>query len=171
RQRPAFARNALVRLAFPGDFAGARYPDPDFAPWLDGRGACILEALQAEFVSRWYQLETTKGQISDWARLRALGQAQEQLLEAFSRAVFEARRPDLARFLLVVVADLLEVERPAAFWIGGLQGAAQPLRLADRIETHRSALALVRQLARFQEWERWGRSGGPFGEGWRGAAL
>ncbi|MGH3514071.1 MAG: hypothetical protein ACRDRB_17610, partial [Pseudonocardiaceae bacterium] len=38
RQRPAFVRNALVRLAFPEDFAaaGARFPNPEFAPWLEG---------------------------------------------------------------------------------------------------------------------------------------
>lgn len=172
RQWTVFVRNALVRLAFPEDFAaaGARFPDPDFAPWLDGLGACILEALQAEFVGRWYSVESAKGQVSDWARLRALGQAQEQLLEAFSRAVFEAGRPDLARFLLTMSSELLAVERQPTFWIGGLQGAPPP-RLADQIETRRSALALLRQMNRFQEWERWARSVGPFDDGYRVAQL
>src|SRR5206468_3121774 len=107
RQRPAFVRNALVRLAFPEDFAaaGARFPDPDLAP-----------------------------------------------------------------FLLTVSSELLAVERQPTFWIGGLQGAPPP-RLADQIETRRSALALLRQMNRFQEWERWARSVGPFDDGYRVAQL
>jgi len=45
------------------------------------------------------------------------------------------------------------------FWTGGLQGTG-PLRLADRLETQRNALALLRQANRFQTWERDARRSG-----------
>ena len=45
------------------------------------------------------------------------------------------------------------------FWTGGLQGSGPP-RLADRLETQRSALAVLRQAERFRRWEREARRSG-----------
>jgi hypothetical protein len=162
--RPVFARNGLIRLAFPEDFTGARMEVPiDFAPWTAGLGATILEALQPELAERWLTTEAGKGQIGDWLRLRGLGQSQERTLAAFCDALEAANRRDLARFLLVVSSELLGamdapgVQRSPGYWIGGLQGPLPP-RLADRIETQRSALAVLRHLDRLRQWDRWGRT-------------
>ncbi|MBO0701018.1 MAG: hypothetical protein J2P46_21665, partial [Zavarzinella sp.] len=45
------------------------------------------------------------------------------------------------------------------FWTGGLQGSGPP-RLADRLETQRNALAVLRSAERFRAWERDARRSG-----------
>jgi hypothetical protein len=175
--RPVFAQNGLIRLAFPEDFTGPRAEARiDFGPWVSGPGATILEALQPELAERWLSVEAAKGQIGDWQRLRAVGQAQERTLAAFSDALEAANRRDLARFLLEVSSELLGamdapgVQRSPAYWIGGLQGAPPP-RLADRIDTQRSALAVLRHLERLRQWERWARSVGYLDDDYDAAQL
>jgi hypothetical protein len=146
RNRTMFARLGLLRLAFPDDFAG--YPDepaPDFAPWMTGLGAVMLEALAPWLTARWVQLERRKAQVGDWAALRELGLAQERMLAVFTDAA------------------------EAAF-AGGLQGTG-PARLADRIEVQRRALAVPRHLDRLQRWERRSRSVGYLDEGYAASQL
>ena len=172
RARPVIKEHPLIRLACADDFTATADADTelDFTPWVTGDGALVLEALQADLAESWRQMEIAKGQVSDWGQLNRFGIAQETALEPFTRACTEAQRPDLARFLLVAVGGLLEVDRQPSFWVGGLQGAAPP-RLADQIATRRSALAALRQMSRFRQWEQWARSVGPFDEGYRVAQL
>jgi hypothetical protein len=171
RARPLFARNGLVRLAFPDDYAGAPAdPAPDFAPWTTALGAAMLEALLPWLEARWAMIERRKVQVGDWAALRDLGLAQEHVLTAFTDAAEAADRPDLVRFLLRVAAAVLpEGVVPAAF-IGGLQGPG-PARLAERVEVHRRALALPRHLERLQRWERRARGVGYLDEGYAASQL
>lgn len=111
-------------------------------------------------------MERNKGQIGDWTRMRQQGQAQLQVLDKFLADVDCTGRPDLARFLLLVLRRILSTPNLApTFWTGGLQGNGPP-RLADRLETQRNALALLRHAERFRQWQRQAQSRGYFDEGY-----
>ncbi len=165
---PPFARHGLCRLAFPEDFAAAA-PPADLALWTTGVGACTMEALQGELAARLIEVERSKGRLSDWQRLRAVGQAQEQALAAFLEAAAAAERPDLARFVLQACAAVLGEDVTPQFWLGKLR--SQGPRLADRTETSHAALALVRQLERLKQWERRARRVGYFDDGYARGQL
>jgi hypothetical protein len=169
RQEP-WVGHGLCRLAFPDEYAPLGLSEkPDFGPWTTGPGACILEALQASLAGRWLRIERGKEQIVDAARMRQLGRAQELALRGFLDAVDAAGRRDLARFLLPVASELLR-ERPSSqAWIGQLD--ARGLRLADRMEAYRSALAVPHGLDRLGEWDRQARSVGYFDEDYAAAQL
>jgi hypothetical protein len=165
RGRTPFPRHVLCRLAFPEDFALLHEkPLPDFDPWTSGPGACILEALQQLLAARWIEVERQKVNITDWQRMRGLGQSQEQVLTPFLEAIRAAERRDLARFLVQAAAEVLVDGLSARHWVGGLQNAGP--RLADRMETNQAALALVRQMDRLRQWERQARSVGYFDDGY-----
>jgi hypothetical protein len=172
RARPAFNRHGLCRLAYPEDFAqqAANAPPPDFAPWVNGPGAWMLEALQPVLKACWLHAERRKAQVGDWQALRALGLSQERVLGAFTAAADAAGRPDLVRFLLQTAAELLMPNVTPAFFVGGLQGGGPP-RLADRFEVYRRAVALLRHLDALQRWERRARTIGFLDEGYAAAQL
>jgi hypothetical protein len=161
RSSPAFGENALVWLAHPNDFAGEPHAViPSFDVWLAEPGSFVLEALQPVLEHRWLEIERTKGQIGDWAQLNQQGQVQGRLIDAFTQAVNRAGRRDLVRFLLAVMSRVLATPDLApTFWTGGLQGSGPP-RLADRLETQRNALAVLRSAERFRTWEREARRSG-----------
>lgn len=162
--------HGLCRLAFPDEYAPLRLAEkPDFGPWTTGSGACILEALQPSLTERWLRIERGKEQIVDAARMRDLGRAQELALRVFLDAVDAAGRRDLARFLLPVAAELLRERASSQAWIG--QVDARGLRLADRMETYRSAMAFLHAIDRLREWDRQARSVGYFDEGYAAAQL
>jgi hypothetical protein len=168
----ALAGHALCRLAYPEVAFG---PDaegaPDFLPWTAGVGACILEVLQGELAARWLDVERRKPTLTDWRRMLAVGRRQDQVLDAFLGAVHRAGRLDLARFLLRVLANLLLPDREAQArdWTGGLQGGGP--RLADRAETNRAALVLLRQADRFWRWEQEARGVAFFDENYAASQL
>jgi hypothetical protein len=172
RAQPVFAGHPLCRLAYPGvDFtpAGA-VPVPDFLPWTSGVRACILEGLQPELASRWLVVERRKGALRDWQEMQRLGQSQEAVLDACLDAFDRAGRRDLARFLLVTLAELLLPAEPrAGRWLGQLASAGP--RLADRVETQRAALVLLRQTERFRQWEQRARGVAFFDEDYAASQL
>ncbi|HEX5270575.1 MAG TPA: hypothetical protein VFW33_08825, partial [Gemmataceae bacterium] len=168
--RPAFARHALCRLAFPEDFREADDEAPDFAPWADAVGACFLEALQPVLAGRWQQVERGKEDVADYAHMRALGRSQEVVLGAYYKAVEAAGRLDLARFLLVAAKEALPEGATAQSWVGGLRAPAGA-RLADRADTYRAATAFLRSLERMAEWTAKARRTGYFDEGYAASQL
>jgi hypothetical protein len=158
RTRSVILQHGLIQLFFPDDFASsANLSHLDFATWTKGVGASIVEALQPRLQERWLALERGKIQIGDWTKLRQLGQAQERALSEFLRAAREENRPDLARFLLKALAELLSPDLTPQFWLGGLIGNGPP-KLAERLEVQRSALAVLRQLERLGQWTKWAGS-------------
>jgi FtsH ternary system domain X6 len=161
RTSPVFGENALVWLAHPNDFAGEKKGTiPPFDVWLTEPGSYVLEAIQPVLEHRWLEIERTKGQIGDWNLLNQQGQVQGRVMDAFTEAVDQAGRRDLVRFLLAVMSRVLATPDMApTFWTGGLQGAGPP-RLADRLQTQRNALAVLRQVERLRGWERAARHSG-----------
>jgi hypothetical protein len=168
RQHECFAGDALCRLAFPEEFAHVETL-PDWAPWITGVGSHILEALQLPLSERWLDLEREKEKIGDWKRMRDLGRSQERVLRSFADALRAAERRDLARFLLRALSLLLRDRPSVRRWIGSLDVRAT--RLADRVDSYRAALALLRHAETLFEWERDARQVGYFDEGYAASQL
>jgi len=152
RAKPAFATHGLLRLAFPEDYAGTS-AEPDFAPWVVGLGAAIVEALQPWLATRWVKLVRGQAHVGDWPALAAQGTEEERVLTAFTSAAEMEKRPDLTRFILNAAGTLLTHDLKANSFFAGLQGTGPP-KLADRLDVHRRALAVPRHLERLQAWER-----------------
>jgi hypothetical protein len=170
RKRAPYMSHGLCWLAYPEDFTQAPGEAvPSFAPWTDGVGACILEALQPDLQARWVHVESGKERIEQPATMRALGTAQDRVLTSFLDAVEKAGRRDLARFLLRAAYGLLGAHAHPGMWTGALQMGGQ--RLADRAATYQAATVLLRHLERFAAWTRWARSCGYFDDGYEAAQL
>jgi hypothetical protein len=167
--RQPFARHGLCRLAFPKDFPEAAEVVPNFAPWMEGLGACIVEALQPELAARLVQTEIAKERLGSPQSMLRLGLAQETALTSFLETAERANRPDLIRFLLIGATELLTPGRGPAAWIGGLRTEGR--RLADRAAAYQAALAFLRCFDRLQSWERRARGVGYFDEGYAAAQL
>ena len=83
---------------YPQDFAATPSLEADkFAPWTQGQGACLLEALQHTLADRWVQCERDKGRTIKPQDMLAVGHSQDRTLDAFLSAVSAAERRDLAR--------------------------------------------------------------------------
>ncbi len=169
--RPVFCRHALCRLAFPEDFGGATAQRVDFVPWVEGAG-WVLEAVQWELANRWLEIERSKENIVEPARMCALGRSQEAILTAYLEALEKAQRFDLARFLLQSAARLLGStgEPSARSWTEALH-FPPGVRLAERSDTYRAALAFLRTLDRLAGWTQRARNVGYFDEGYAAAQL
>src|SRR5262249_10245890 len=76
---------------------------------------------------------------------------------------------DLARFLLQTLSHLLRGKPPAQRWIAKLD--VHDMRLADRLESYRSALAFVKHAEVLQRWQEQARTVGYFEEGYAARQL
>jgi len=168
-ERP-FVEHGLCWLAYPEDYTaapvGAR---PNFAPWTNGVGAAMLEALQPELTRRWIEVEGSKERLAEPQAMRILGQSQQRVLTSFLDAVEQAGRMDLARFLLHAASVLLGPHAHAGMWTARL--SLTGLRVADRAATYQAATAFLRMLDRLQTWERRARGIGYFDEGYTASQL
>jgi len=166
RKKDAFRLNPFCWISVPGDVVdpdSAKPTAPDLTPLCIGLRAALMECLQSYLTQHWIRSERAKGQIGDWKKMRQQGAAEYAGLQAFLKAADEARRTDLARFVLRTNAGILQSDQPATFWTGGLQGTGPP-RLADRLETQRAALAVPRQMDVLEGWQNRARSVGYFDE-------
>jgi hypothetical protein len=170
--RPVFCRHALCRLAFPEDFGRATAQRVDFLPWVESSAGWVLEAIQWELANRWLESERRKEHLVDPVEMRAVGNAQEAILGAYLDVIESTQRFDLARFILQTASGLLGFtsEPSARFWTSALHFPAG-VRLAERGETYRSALAFLRALDRLAGWTERARSVGYFDEGYAAAQL
>jgi hypothetical protein len=170
RKREPYQRHALCWLGYPEDFTQVpEGVEPNFSPWIEGVGACIVEALQPDLMARWIHFESGKERIDQPAMMRARGTAQDRVLDAFLTALEKSQRRDLARFLLRAAHHLLGPNAHPGMWTGALQLAGQ--RLADRAATYQAATALLRHLDRLAGWARWARGVWRFDEEYHAAQL
>jgi len=171
RRKDAFRQNPLCWITCPGDMAeGDELELPDFAPLFQGQPAVLLECLQPHLTLRWIRSERMKGQISDWKRMRQQGRAEFAALQAFLNAAANAKRTDLARFVLRTNAAVFTSEMTPVFWTGGLQGSGPP-RLADRLDTQRAALAVPRQMELIEGWQQQALNVGYFDEDYQSSQM
>ncbi len=171
RRKDAFRLNPLCWINFPGDMTEAdEITPPNFAPLFDGQRAVFMECLQSHLTHRWLRSERAKGQIADWKKMRQQGRAEFVALQAFLKAADTANRTDLARFVLRTNAALFTSDMTPVFWTGGLQGSGPP-RLAERLDTQRSALAVPRQMEVLEDWQRRAVNVGYFDEGYQASQM
>lgn len=168
RESP-WKKDAICNLLFAEDFAGDGETDLDFKHWITGSGVAILEAWQAKLAQRWIEMEREKARQPAAEKVRQIGQSQSRVLSAFLEAINKVNRRDLSRFLLASSRELLRGAPTATQWTGSIKTLG--LRLADRMETYRSSLALLWQLDRLQDWNRQARAVGYFDEGYAASQL
>jgi FtsH ternary system domain X6 len=170
RKFPFYSSEGLCRLAFPIDFAdSADASDPDLSSWLDPSRVWILEALEGPLAEAWIVGERQKRKVADPVRLVSMAREQGRVINAFCSSIDAIGRRDLARFLLRVARELLRLGTGLESWTGAL--GFKGLRLADRAEANRAALAILSSLERLQGWEREARNIGYFDEGYAAAQL
>lgn len=170
RKRAPYNEHALCWLAYPEDFTQTPSDvEPNFGPWMNGVGSCIVEALHPDLAHRWVLLESSKERMEKPDAMRALGSAQDRVLEPFLHACEKHNRRDLARFLLRAAHHLLGPHAHAGMWTRGLQMTG--LRLADRAATYQSATSLLRHMDRLASWAKWARSQGRFDDDYPAAQL
>ncbi len=167
---PPLDRHGLAWLCFPDEHARAsNTAEPDFKPWVEGVGACVIEALQPRLADRWVEMEIEKANLAAWQQMRDVGNAQARALEGFLKAVEAANRLDLARFLLLAASRVVTASATAQLWVKNLRQHGQ--RLADRADTYKGAMAFLRQLPRLQQWARNARAVGYFDDGYQASQL
>lgn len=170
RERAPFMHHALCWLAYPEDFAAApAEAKPNFTPWVEGVGSCILEALQPDLAARWFLVESEKQNIEQPPAMRGRGTAQDRVLGAFLDALEKANRRDLARFLLKAAHRLLGPGAHSGMWTGALRMDGQ--RLADRAATYQASTAFLRHLERLAGWATWARGVWRFDDDYAAAQL
>ncbi len=165
-----FRTNALVQLAWPDAFAKTQTEvEIDFTPWLRPERTWVLETLQPAFAARFGNLETSKQELTDAGRLRAVGERQSRALSAYLDALEAAGRWDLAFCLFDGVRELMEGTARTLPWFGRLDVSA--LRMADRAETYRAGLACLHAFRRLVQWNERARNVGYVDEEYELAQL
>jgi hypothetical protein len=167
RQR-VLADHALCRLAFPQDYA-ADAPPPDMAPWMHSPGSCLLEALQAELADRWVEIERGKTHLQLPSAMQRIGRSQWAALDALLSAAEAAGRRDLVRFLLVAAQRIFRTPPSPRAWVRSLDVSG--LRLSERADVYRDALALPHALETLHRWQREALATGYTDEGYAAAQL
>lgn len=168
RRQTAVASHGLCRLAFPEDFTEAAAP-ADFDVWMHSPGAAVLEALQHELAICWLDLEQRKASVRSPVVMRDVGRAQAETLAAFCAAADQAGRRDQVRFLLAVAGRLLGGGAAPRQWTQSLE--TDELRLAERLEVYRAALAVPHMLLSLEAWQREALGVGYTDEGYAAAQL
>lgn len=171
--RPVFLTNPLVTLTFPDDFADAVFAGaPEFRPWVAPERAWLIEAMQPWLRDRWFEMEIQKRRLTASEKLKAIGDAQQAVLDAFLTTCGQADRRDLARFVMDVAVRLLrshsgmDGNQP---WFERVQ--VGDLRIADRQAVYEAGFALLRSLERFDQWNQSARGIGFYDEEYETSQL
>lgn len=167
RRRKPFVDHGLCWLAFPEDYADFPSASPNFAPWVTGAGAIVLEAWQRRLAARWIETEALKRRLVGADRVRKLGQAQHKALAGFFAEADRAGRRDLTRFLLLAAKPILDQAATAGDWLARID--VRELSINDRFSVYREAVAPLAGLLVLRRWRRQADSIGYVDEGYPAA--
>jgi hypothetical protein len=146
-----FQQDDLVRLFRPEAFFDIHTPIVvSFDYWVASDRSWVLEALQPLLAVHWLEGEENKRRLTDRIQLIKTGTSQHRVLSSYLDALEAAGRRDLARFLLVAGGKLLLRPHAARDWFANLD--QHGLRLAEREEAYRAALAVLGEFARLARW-------------------
>lgn len=166
-RQSTWRNDALCQLLFPSELDVPA--SVSFDAWLTPRGQCILEVLQGEIAKRWLVIEQRKQFLKSPVEMTALGSGQQRVLNSLLDALDRAKRRDLARWLLILLRDLFKHDVTLTHWTGSL--VFEDVRLAQRQEAYRHALAVVETAQRLAEWQQHARHLGYFDEDYQAAQL
>lgn len=150
RRRSLFYENGLAVLMHANRFHSPEIEDVDFGPWVTGKGAAILEAMQGRLAKNWVEMEAQKRMVRLPDAMLDYGHAQGTALTRFMDAADAAGRRDLCRFILHVLKKILEKGSELRYWTKSLDTTG--LRIADRTEIKEAAAAVLLQANRLLKW-------------------
>lgn len=157
--------NALAALFLPDHFAEVkRRPKPNFKPWMEGTGSCIIEAIQDSLANAWVASERKKGHLNRTDDMKRIGKIQDFVLTRFFDAAEKSGRRDLCRFVMQALNELLSERSQGQDWIRSLNTSG--LRLAERTEIYQFASSLIRTTERLRSWRTQSQGVGYFDEGY-----
>lgn len=163
-----FHQNAFCRLMYPTDFVVDAEP-ACFAKSITIDCAFLWEAFQKQLVRQWTDLEHRKMQIELADQMWQMGNSQLTAANAFLAAIDSAGRRELARWMLQAAGKLLFDEVSSETWLGRL--TVDGLRMADRIDAYRAALAMSQLVQRLSRWQEEARTVGYLDENYQAAQL
>ncbi|MDX1928713.1 MAG: hypothetical protein SFV81_19445 [Pirellulaceae bacterium] len=169
-EQSQFSGNPLVALHFPDQVSNdIGLYQLNFAPWMQGSGAAILECLQSSLAARWVAVERAKSQIQDPGKMTQVGRNQQLILDYFANAVEVSGRLDLSRFLLFALAELVGEDADHHNWVRSLDVSNK--RLADRTIVYAGASKFLLFGKRLRTWAANCAATGYFDEGYAAAQL
>lgn len=170
RRTQAVRHNLLAALMFPEHFEVRDVSDPSaWKRWLEAPAIHMLEAWQRPLADRWIAMERSKAQIIRPERMRELGERQQAVLSAFTKACQAAGRRDVLRFLWMAGQRLLDDSATIQNWIGSLD--VQGLRMAERMECYRAAGVMLYHWDGLASQRAWAESLGYFDDGYQASQL
>ena len=161
RKKEAFLRNPLCWISFPGDMVES----DDIASKLCSivRGTTRGLSGMSSDASRTSMDSIRANEGTDW-RLEEDAAAGTHRVRCPPRVPGDRRAGEPHGLDAIYPPNercTVHNRHVAGFWTGGLQGSGPP-RLADRLDTQRSALAVPRQMETLEGWQHRARSVGYF---------
>ena len=169
--KAALKANPLIPLLFPDvAIVDLDSTEIDFEPWCRPDRIWILEALQSWLCQRWIVCEQENRLTGSHADLRRRGTAQAAVLAAFLAAADAADRRDLSLFMVVAVRSVLDsAEQHDSQWFKHLN--LQGLRMSERAEIYRAALALFHVMPQLDQWQQDARAASFYDENYESSQF
>lgn len=168
-KQPLFERHGLISLLFPDNVAvmtDVRIPEIDF--WYQKDRFWVLEALQSKLAHQWYRIENFKRTLSNLDDLQKIGNFQSVVLATLLDTSEQAGRKDLCVFLLKAARQLFQ-NASEDRWYDRMD--LRLLRMAERSELYRCALAFFRCIERLNRWNLQAQDVGFYDEDYRASQL
>lgn len=165
-----FANDGLCALLHP-ELMGQTSAEftPSFEIWMTPAGQHVLEAVQPRLAQSWLHLESAKATIISRDRMTALGNAQRITVAAYLKAIDQAGRRDLARWLLIALRDSVAGSAEISRWIGSVD--VKGLRVAQRTDVYRDAVAFLAAADQLSNWHGQAANTGYFDEGYAASQI
>jgi hypothetical protein len=168
-KQPLFDGHGFIALLFPDSVAVmAEFSTPDINSWLLKDCSWVLEALQSKLAQQWFRIENFKRTLSNLDDLQKIGQLQSVVLGKLLDASEQAGRKDLCVFLLKAARQLFQNVSEDR-WYDRLD--LRLLRMAERSELYRTALAFFRCIERLHRWNLQAQDVGFYDENYRASQL
>lgn len=168
-KQPGFSEHGLISLMFPADVGVVtRSSEPDVTFWCQPQHSWVLETLQSRLSQQWFRIECDKRGSSNDGDMRRIGEFQAHVLSLLFDTVEQQGRQDLCMFLLSAGQHLLQTI-PTEKWFDRLD--VRHLRMADRSEVYKSALAFFHGVKRLQKWTQHAQGIGFYDEDYQASQL
>lgn len=168
-KQPGFSSHGLIGLMFPADVGVmTKNSEPDVKYWCQPQLSWVLETLQSRLSQQWFRIERNKRGSSNDGDIRRIGEFQTRVLSQLFDIAEQQSRQDMCLFLLSAGQHLLQTI-PTEKWFDRLD--VRHLRMADRSEVYKSALAYFHGVKRLQQWTQHAQGVGFYDEDYQASQL